>query len=74
MLYGPLSKYQSCTAEGIRRGRQQLFREIERLIGKPSEKLSQEDKPWPHWQLPCSWVHYLNGIHGIHHKNGLGLN
>jgi hypothetical protein len=32
-----------------------------------------EDKPQPHWQLPCSCVPYLNGIHGILHKNRIGL-
>jgi hypothetical protein len=42
------------SAEGTRRGRQQLFRETKKLIRKPSKKPSQEDKPQPHWQLPCS--------------------
>jgi hypothetical protein len=42
---------------------------MERLIGKPREQPSQEDKPWPPWQLSFSCVPYLNGIHGILHKN-----
>jgi hypothetical protein len=50
-----------------------LFRKIERLIGKPSKHPAQEDKPWPHWPLPCSRVPYLNGTYGILHKNRLGL-
>jgi hypothetical protein len=48
-------------------GRQQLFGDTVKLIGKPSEKPSQEDKP----QLPCSHTLYLNETHGTHHKNRL---
>jgi hypothetical protein len=54
-------------------GKQHLFGEVERLIGRPREQLSQENKPQPLWQLPCPCVPYLNGIHGIFHKNRLGL-
>jgi hypothetical protein len=33
---------------------------IERLTRKPSKQPSQEDKPQPHWQLPCSCVPLSN--------------
>jgi hypothetical protein len=46
---------------------------MERLIGKPSQQPSQEDKPQLHWQLSCSCAPYLNGTHSILHKNRLDL-
>jgi hypothetical protein len=39
---------------GHLKGEQQLFGETKRLIRKPSKQPSKKDKPWPHWQLPCS--------------------
>jgi hypothetical protein len=48
-----------------------VVQETKRLIGKPSEQPSQEDKPQSHCQLPCSCAPYLNGTHGILHKNRL---
>jgi hypothetical protein len=47
--------------QGHQKGRWQLFRKTKRLIGKPSEQPSKEDKSQAHWQLPCSHVPYLNG-------------
>jgi hypothetical protein len=62
----------SSTADGTRRGREQLFGETERLIGKPSQQPSEEDIlasltaalflcPLSEWD------------HGILQKNRLGL-
>jgi hypothetical protein len=58
---------------GHQKGETSCPGEIKKLIEKPREQPSQEDRRRPHRQQPCSHAPYLNGTHGILHKNRLCL-